>query len=97
MKQRFSSKAVFIGKSLIWSIMIYVGCMMAMNWDEVTYALKAKQSISSIAHVITQPPVIPATIATDEPITKSNISTSMSVLGIAKNVLFQVVRIASGK
>jgi len=96
MKQGFSRKAVFVIKSLLWSVMIYVGCMLAINWDEVNYAIRSRQSVSSIAHVITQPAGLPAIVGTDEP-GKTNIAEHNSVLSVLKIVLVQAAHIISGK
>jgi hypothetical protein len=97
MKQRFSQKAVFIAKSLVWSVMIYTGCMLMMNWDEVTLALRSRQPVSSVAHVITQPPVIPAIVSANEPSSRPSITTGLPVLVAVKNVLVLLVHITSGK
>ena len=93
MKQRLSPKATFIAKSLLWSLMIYIGCMTAINWDEINYAVKVKQPVSAITQVITQPANLPVAVTLEEPLEKPNTNAAISLLGLTKAILIQVVHI----
>lgn len=36
MKLKIGKRISFAGKSLLWSLLLYLLCMLAINWDEVT-------------------------------------------------------------
>lgn len=45
MKSQLQEKSVFIGKSLLWSLLLYVICMAIINKDEIVAAFKNKNDI----------------------------------------------------
>lgn len=36
MKQKLFSQTIFIAKSLLWSLLLYVTTMMIIHWDDIT-------------------------------------------------------------
>jgi hypothetical protein len=40
MKQKFISQTVFLGKSLLWSVLLYTVVMAAINWEELSHRKK---------------------------------------------------------
>jgi hypothetical protein len=40
MKKRSIKSIAFVGKSLLWSVLLYMTCMFVFNWDEVSVGFK---------------------------------------------------------
>jgi len=48
MKQPYSSKMVFIGKSLLWSVLFYITITVALDWQELMQHLKNEQPVALV-------------------------------------------------
>jgi hypothetical protein len=44
MKRRIISQTLFIGKSLLWSLLMYVIVMISVNWDELGNTSKKQEN-----------------------------------------------------
>lgn len=49
MKTWLSSRIAFFCKSLVWSLMLYMVCMVAINWDEVINSTKLNNPAQALA------------------------------------------------
>jgi len=47
MKQKLISRALFISKSLLWSLLLYVTVMAIVNWDEFSIKKKTNPDTQS--------------------------------------------------
>lgn len=62
MSPRIKTRIAFIGRSMLWSLLLYVVMMLAINWDDVQYVLNNR-------HVAHQQTYAGAPSATDANIT----------------------------
>lgn len=83
--KRFS----FIGKSLLWSLLLYVAMMAAFNWDDVRNSVTGKNSITIVKPTVpgeqvtdlgTPQPVAPD-IAHHAPMVKSMLTLLRTIIG----------------
>jgi hypothetical protein len=49
MKARSTSTLFFVFKSTIWSLSLYVGCMILMNWDDIRLHFQSSSSAAQSA------------------------------------------------
>ncbi|MCD6012331.1 MAG: hypothetical protein K0Q79_2193 [Flavipsychrobacter sp.] len=63
MQIRTKNNIMFIGKSLLWSLLLYTVMMLAINWDEVQYAINNRQPVHQQPYAGT-PTATPANIST---------------------------------
>ena len=49
MSHRIRNRVAFAGKSLLWSLLLYVAVMLVINWDEVSNTVTGKNTIA-VAH-----------------------------------------------
>lgn len=61
MKPWLSKRLVFAGKSLLWSVLLYVVCMLALNWDEVTNSSKHNLPVAHNNNYLPAQPVTSTT------------------------------------
>ena len=92
MRKTVLHKCYFIGKSLLWSGMLYMALMMVLNWDDVRATFNgAHPSVvvtGGMPPANTNPIVLPVSVP-------SKISGSLNVLQSAKNTIEQLVHIFS--
>lgn len=50
MEPRIQKPLRFVGKSLLWSLLLYTVLMLAFNWDEVNNTIRGRNS-ATIIHV----------------------------------------------
>ena len=74
----------FIGKSLLWSLLLYVFMMTAFNWDDISKTISGQNGITVINHV--QPGTTSSEVNPAQPI-HSNIAEHSGVLKNAINIL----------
>jgi hypothetical protein len=48
MKPEMNRRFTFIGKSLLWSLLLYVVMMSVMNWEEIRNTVKGGNSITVV-------------------------------------------------
>ena len=88
MKKRFA----FIGKSMLWSLLLYVVMMLAFNWDEVSNVVTGKNMITVVNNAqpeqqisgVNTPTVTPASISTHSGAVKSILAILKTISGISK-------------
>ncbi len=86
-KKRFA----FIGKSLLWSLMLYVAFMVTINWDEVSNTVSGNNPITVINQTlpdapppgINSPVTTPTNINTHSVIVKGIIAVVKAVSGFS--------------
>jgi hypothetical protein len=64
MNKKIISRALFIGRSLLWSLLFYIVTMVAINWDEFSNTKKSGQSWVKQA---TEKELIPMDVSAEEP------------------------------
>ena len=74
MKKHSFRSVTFIGKSIVWSVLLYMTCMFIFNWDEVTTGYKQYRN-GNIAQ--SQPIIQP------DSITQVSYSTQHSIISAA--------------
>jgi len=81
MKIRPGKSIVFIGKSILWSLLLYTVMMLAFNWEEVNSTLKGHNAVTieSVPASPLDPYIHPASIA----IRKSGFGT---VINLIRNI-----------
>ena len=47
MKPRTQKRILFIGRSMLWSVLLYMSMMLVINWDDVSRALNATATVVS--------------------------------------------------
>jgi hypothetical protein len=93
MKLYHAQKARFIGKSLLWSLCLYILCMVAINWDDVSIAGKASRAVP-ISQIAPQPVINPVQDnKPNEP--QSNISGFSHTVHSVETIFAQVVKVVS--
>ena len=71
MKNRIQKWSVFIGKSMLWSLLLYVAMMLAINWDDIKNTVSGKNKTAIVTNIapesqnpsVTSPSVVPANIS----------------------------------
>ncbi len=85
MAPRIKTRIAFIGRSMIWSLLLYVTMMLLINWDEVSNAINNKAGITiveqpaSVSPGANSPAVLPANIS-------SSANTAKKILNIIKAI-----------
>lgn len=51
MKSVIQKRFVFIAKSMLWSVLLYVVLMLAFNWDDVSNKVKGTNPITIISNI----------------------------------------------
>jgi hypothetical protein len=83
MENKIQSKIVFIAKSMLWSVLLYVAMMLVFNWDDVKAIAIGRNTIAVVANTDTMP-------------TNPNSSTSITRhRGVFKSIV-SIVRTISG-
>jgi hypothetical protein len=62
-----TKSVVFISKSMLWSLLLYMAAMLAFNWDEVSTTKKGKNAVTIVSHAapaqgVNEPCILPANI-----------------------------------
>lgn len=65
MKIRPEKSIVFIGKSILWSVLLYTVMMLVFNWEEINSTLKGRNAVTieSVPVSPFEPYTHPASIA----------------------------------
>lgn len=93
MKLYHAKSVRFIGKSLLWSLGLYISCMVLINWDEMNMSGRANKA-APISQIAPQPVNNPVQDnKPNEP--QSNISGLSHALHTAEIFLVQVAKIIS--
>ena len=50
--KRNKKRFVFIGKSLLWSLLFYIAMMVAVNWDEIRNTATGKNDITVVNNTL---------------------------------------------
>ena len=89
MKWAQKSAVVFMGKSMLWSLLLYVVMMLAFNWDEVSKTLNGQNKITIVNNVQPEsqqpdgsPATTPANISTQTGIIHTVITLAKTISGI---------------
>ncbi len=92
MKLLHAEKIRFVAKSLLWSLGLYMLCMIFINWDEVSS--KTSKTAIPITQIATAPLSNPApeTKPTDP---QGNVSALSQALHSAETFLSQLIKVAS--
>lgn len=69
MQKRISQPLSFIGKSLFWSVLLYIACMVVINWDEMSARFHHEAT-----HIVEAHPVVPANPVAIIPVSSPQIS-----------------------
>ena len=51
MKQRIRIQVVFIGKSMLWSLLLYAAVMLVINWDDISNTVAGKNAIAVVNNI----------------------------------------------
>ena len=84
MKQRLQTRVVFIAKSMLWSLLLYVVMMLAINWDDVSRTISGKNTIAVVSEQPTKQipgSNAPASISKHVGIIKSIVSIVKTISG----------------
>ncbi len=90
MKPRTQKKVLFIGRSMLWSVLLYMSMMLVINWDDVSRAM-GRNAATIVANTQQQDqftePAIPAkaNITVHAGIIKSIVVILKTVSGIASS------------
>lgn len=90
MQKRFSQPITFIGKSLFWSVLLYMACMMVINWDDMSAHFN-KQN----ANIVQVQPTLPANPVAVIPVTSPQINDDANhaaVTSVTKIIIDQVAK-----
>lgn len=63
MKRKLVTRSLFVGKSLLWSVLFYLAIMTMVNWEEVS-TRKNEGSERSYVKKNTQKELIPVAVST---------------------------------
>ena len=55
MKPGIQKRFAFIGKSMLWSLLLYVTIMLVMNWDEVSNPVNGNARITVVNTSLPEP------------------------------------------
>jgi hypothetical protein len=66
MNKKIISRALFIGRSLLWSLLFYVVTMVAINWDEFSNNRKQDNGRGWVQKT-TEKELIPMEVSAQEP------------------------------
>jgi hypothetical protein len=91
MKTGIQRRFAFIGKSLLWSILLYVVFMLVFNWDEVSNTVSGKNAVTVSNNQ--QMPQLPGT--NNPVITPANISAHTGVFKSIVRLMKTITGIAS--
>ena len=64
MKAAAGKSMIFIGKSMLWSLLLYSALMLALNWEEVGNTIKGKSTVTILSGSV---PVAPVTEPRTQP------------------------------
>lgn len=85
MAPRIKTRIAFIGRAMIWSLLLYVTMMLLINWDEVSNAINNKAGITIVEQPAStspdanSPAALPANIS-------SSANTAKKILNIIKAI-----------
>lgn len=85
MAPRIKTRIAFIGRAMIWSLLLYVTMMLLINWDEVSNAINNKAGITIVEQPANispggnSPDALPANIS-------SSANTAKKILNIIKAI-----------
>ena len=92
MKPVILKRIAFVGKSMLWSLCLYVIMMLAFNWDEIKNTMTDNNSIVAISSELGQPqsvfnqPSVPATISQHAGTVKSVLALVKVVCGLGDKI-----------
>ena len=92
MRPVLKKRCVFIAKSMLWSLLLYVALMFAFNWDEVSNTVNGKNAITVVSNTqpapqapgAQNPAAAPARISAPAGIVRNILSVVKAVTGIAR-------------
>lgn len=76
MKSISKRRIVFVAKSMLWSILLYVVLMLAFNWDDVSGKVRGSNPIT----ITTNTPVEQLPATNDPAVIPANISHHIGIL-----------------
>ena len=86
MKPVFKKRFIFIAKSMLWSMLLYVVLMLAFNWDDVNNKVKSSNPITVMSNITSpqtpeanNPAAIPPSIA-------HNMGFAEKIITLARNI-----------
>jgi hypothetical protein len=80
MKQRLQKSALFIGKSMLWSLLLYIVLMLAFNWQEVSNSITGRNKITVVNNLQSEAQQ-PATNISVRPGVLFNVITMIKIIG----------------
>jgi len=91
MKQSIRTRGKFVFKSMLWSLLLYIGLMLAFNWDDVRIGVSGANPITIVTNsqqssesAVVNPPVdIQSNITRHKGVLKSVVSLVKIISGIA--------------
>jgi hypothetical protein len=90
MKQGTQKRFAFIGKSMLWSLLLYAVVMLAANWDEVGNAVKGSNVVTVVnnmqpgaqSQAANEPGMAPVSIAQHSHIIKDAVALVIRVADV---------------
>ena len=52
MKPAIQTQLAFIGRSMLWSLLLYVAAMLVFNWDDVRNVVKGVKAVTVVTDTI---------------------------------------------
>jgi len=90
MKQGTQKRFAFIGKSMLWSLLLYMIMMLAINWDEISNTVNGKTGISVVntslpvsLPVVNEPVAAPTNISTHSGFVTNIVAVIKTIAGIS--------------
>jgi hypothetical protein len=86
MKLNTRNGFLFIGRSMIWSLLLYVAMMVAFNWEDVSRTVLGKNAVTIVSSTLPTPP------ADSEPVRQPASISAGHVAGSVISSLHTVLR-----
>ena len=55
MKPGIQKQFAFIGRSMLWSLLLYLAAMLVINWDDVRNTIKGNNAVTVVTDTIASP------------------------------------------
>jgi len=78
MKRYTQKDFLFIGRSMLWSVLLYAVIMAVLNWEDVSGTILGKNAVTIVSHTLPAPATV-----TDPPGAPASISASSPAAGVA--------------
>ena len=58
MRPVLQKRLLFVAKSMLWSVLLYGVCMLAVNWDDVSNKIRGVHPVTIISDLSTPPNIV---------------------------------------